>query len=768
MDTSVFTTVRLGKSSVSDIKALNATPSGLVMTPLLLNVVCTQVPAECAVDNYVFIWLGSDNNKGAATEWKQGFKAFGQITALNRGTSWNDNTTTTIRVLFVFSDAITRLDLLKLAPEEYYYCSSAPIIGLDDHSNQTIRMFETRSDRCDINAFFRALDIVSPGFKKDILTAVPSLETLFSFVSHKSIVKGNNSQINGQQVVYYGAPGTGKSYTLNQDTKGADIIRTTFHPDSDYSSFVGAYKPVEVSVQKTYLTYDSAMKRAIEVPVYDMMGKTEVQEKKITYKFVQQAFLKAYIKAWKKISTTTPKASNPSENSIAITYPGTKATITIVSIDDQQLTLRKIEKFNKTIVESSWNKLWGSGVFKYPHGTRPGTSIQDAIAIWIYENSSKVKTDFSAGWDFLLDCCRQNKTVDTKPGSQTYTISSIDGVQDSVNITSYQPKMKENVRWLFLGGKKPRGVEKGIVDKLKEYSPKDFNDAWLKLVNAVSQMPASNPTSGQSSTENSLYLIIEEINRGDCAQVFGDIFQLLDRNEKGFSSYPIEADSDIQRELKNEFAQLTIPQEVDSLYADPVGNPINYYWEENGIQRRGTTSDAIKEGRILVIPSNLYIYATMNTSDQSLFPMDSAFKRRWEWKYFPIMNEGKNYKVVVDKTHQYDWWETIDTLNRKIYNVSKSADKQLGYWFAKPREGTRIDAKSFVSKVIFYLWNDVFKDYGFDSNNAFSHDVQFGNFFKSDGEINVDTVIKFIEKNSINNEIKQEDTPETGIANSEP
>ena len=562
------------------------------------------------------------------------------------------------------------------------------------------------------------------------------------------------------QVIYYGAPGTGKSFSLNQDTKGAEVIRTTFHPDSDYSSFVGGYKPVEISVQKTYIAYDSATKKAIEIPVYDMKSNTEAQERKITYKFVQQAFLKAYIRAWKKISRINPQSASSAEKGLDITYSGNKATITIVAVDNQQLTLRKIEKFSKKIVESSWNKLWRSGVFQYPHGSRPGTSIQDAVAIWIYENGSNVKTAFSVGWDSLLDCCRQNKTVDTKPGSQTYTISSMDGVQDSVIITSFQPKKKENVREMFSGSKKPRGIEKGIIEKLKEYNQRDFNDAWKKLVEAVSQKPVSNPTSEQSSTDNTLYLIIEEINRGDCAQVFGDIFQLLDRNEKGFSSYPIEADSDIQRELKNEFEQFIIPQEIDLLYLDQAGKPLYYSWEDNGKQWRGTTSEAIKEGRILVIPSNLFIYASMNTSDQSLFPMDSAFKRRWEWRYFPIKDGKKDFKILIDGAHQYDWWKTIEILNKKIYNVSKSADKQLGYWFAKAKDGsTTIDAKVFVSKVIFYLWNDVFKDYGFDSNNAFSQSLQFGDFFTIDGDINIQTIIEFMSKNGIENEKNQTQAP---------
>ena len=130
------------------------------------------------------------------------------------------------------------------------------------------------------------------------------------------------------------------------------------------------------------------------------------------------------------------------------------------------------------------------------------------------------------------------------------------------------------------------------------------------------------------------------------------------------------------------------------------------------------------------------------------------------------MDEGMYFKVVLDEKHQYDWWETIDALNKKIFRVSKSADKQLGYWFATPKDGTKfIDAKVFVSKVVFYLWNDVFKDYGFDSNNAFSQDIQFGDFFKSNGDINVDTVIKFMDKNQIKNEKEPDEATDTDTQN---
>jgi hypothetical protein len=202
--------------------------------------------------------------------------------------------------------------------------------------------------------------------------------------------------------------------------------------------------------------------------------------------------------------------------------------------------------------------------------------------------------------------------------------------------------------------------------------------------------------------EQAVYLVIEEINRGNCAQIFGDLFQLLDRKEDGVSEYPIKADQDMQDYLEEKFA-------------DCVGLPEN-----------------IKSGDELQLPSNLYIWATMNTSDQSLFPIDSAFKRRWDWEYMPIVDAGKKWKIVTEKK-EYDWWSFLEKINVVVGDLTSSEDKKLGYFFCKAVEGV-IDADKFVNKVIFYLWNDVVKDYDLSSVDAFKDvdgkSLTFEKFYK--------------------------------------
>lgn len=313
------------------------------------------------------------------------------------------------------------------------------------------------------------------------------------------------------QQIFYGAPGTGKSHTINEETKESDVIRTTFHPDTDYSTFVGAYKPTTALL-----------------PICDELGQpmkigaTTLHKEQIVYEFVAQSFLQAYINAWKK----------------------------------------------------------------YDEG-------------------------------------------------------------------------------------------------------------------------------------NKQYLVIEEINRGNCAQIFGDLFQLLDRNDKGFSDYPIKADADMKRQLQKAFKGLVIAQK----------DKINTLYKSKDIVSQ------VLDGDILLLPNNLYIWATMNTSDQSLFPIDSAFKRRWDWTYMPISSGGKDWTIEADGNN-YDWWQFLEKINEKIGSTTNSEDKKLGYFFCKAQDSV-ISAKTFVGKVIFYLWNDVFKDYEFGDaifNDEDGSKLSFDKFYTSEGK----------------------------------
>lgn len=357
----------------------------------------------------------------------------------------------------------------------------------------------------------------------------PESQIIRSQSNTKHIANHHHAKFPLQQI-YYGAPGTGKSYEINNFTKIYSTIRTTFHPDSDYSTFVGAYKPV---MQK--------------VDLRDLSGHIVegVQEDRIVYTFVKQAFLKAYLGAWQKYA---------------------------------------------------------------------------------------------------------------------------------------------------------KGGE----------------------------------------TAEPQFLVIEEINRGNCAQIFGDLFQLLDRSDNGFSTYPIEADSDLQNEIKKAFAEggeYAIENGLD------VDDAMDGYTSNYG----ETLSDDIKNGRVLLLPNNFYIWATMNTSDQSLFPIDSAFKRRWDWRYVKITDAGKAWKIKCG-TEYCDWWTFVEEINKKIAKETSSDDKKLGYFFCKAKDGV-ITADKFVSKVLFYLWNDVFKDGDislFKVSDEPEAEICFDAFYDSDNKVNIEAIRTFL------------------------
>ena len=404
----------------------------------------------------------------------------------------------------------------------------------------------------------------------------------------------------GLQIIFYGAPGTGKSDTIERKVQNKVHTRITFHPDSDYASFVGAYKPTMAS---------SGANQCLSKPIEDLAERLSVyynnpQLGKIGG--IQKFCLDYFSYVDKEIVSKLVKLAGISDNYV--------------------VEIKKYLDFRKMLLKQEGNKI-------------------------IYR-----------------------------------------------------------------------------------FTPQAFLKAYCA---AWKQMPEP------------YFLVIEEINRGNCAQIFGDLFQLLDRNNEGYSKYGIAADEDIRKFLSSDteigFGDLTNEQKL-------------FF-----------PKDSIWKGKELMLPPNLHIWATMNTSDQSLFPIDSAFKRRWEWKFIKIANGYKKDKVgnyIKDEESKkrplnwkieangQDWWEFIRQINKIISNITSSADKQLGYFFCKANEKGEITTETFVSKVLFYLWNDVFKDYGFEEASLFKfkkseedkeyEDLTFPDFYDEDGDIVLDVVKQFI------------------------
>lgn len=396
------------------------------------------------------------------------------------------------------------------------------------------------------------------------------------------------------QQIYYGAPGTGKSHIINEQVRNESVIRTTFHPDSDYSTFVGCYKPT--------------MKNSIA----EVISMTELKKKLFDFKLKGDA------------------------------YP--------------------CQRF----AAQYWNSL-------------------------INLSAKDIK-------EILSDC----------------------GFTEAFNV--------EIAKGISVGKEMSTNTEDRIVYEF-------VDQAFLK---AYIQAWKYHSVSNEEIKKQ--YLVIEEINRGNCAQIFGDLFQLLDRNSYGFSDYPIHADNDMKKQLSKAFKDLNISDESKAR--------INAYYKGN--------KDYVKqvlEGEILLLPDNFYIWATMNTSDQSLFPIDSAFKRRWDWQYMPISKGRENGKdmnwSIVANNNEYDWWSFLTKINEQIGSTTNSEDKKLGFFFCKALNG-KISTETFVGKVIFYLWNDVFKDFGFDNaifNDEDGSTLSFDKFYSTEnGKVIVckDKVEKFL------------------------
>ena len=371
------------------------------------------------------------------------------------------------------------------------------------------------------------------------------------------------------QQILFGAPGTGKSHTINSDANITEqnSIRTTFHPDSDYSTFVGCYKPTKKEQSKGVLT-----------PLNDL-----------------------------------------------------------ISISKEQSTTEQRVKF----------------ISKYAE------SIKAAAKENGLSDNRIIRDTNYFGWN-----------------SDTYLMNFLNEILE----------------------------ERAKIDDSEityDFTPQAFTNAYV---------------AAWKDLDNPFYLIIEEINRGNCAQIFGDIFQLLDRDEHGYSSYKTTPDQDLANYIREQFTDTDIDD------AD------------------------VKSGKKMQLPPNLHIWATMNTSDQSLFPIDSAFKRRWDWRYIPIDYTDRGHFIACGDT-QYSWADFLQKVNDRVESVTQSEDKKLGYWFmGNGAEQKEITIDRFVSKVVFYLWNDVFKDFGKSGNTIFKDSfAKFHLFFDFSGKPKVDVVKAFLD-----------------------
>ena len=372
--------------------------------------------------------------------------------------------------------------------------------------------------------------------------------------------------------IVFGAPGTGKSFKINEDRKkllglraDEDYERVTFHPDYSYANFVGTYKPVmKQNSNQTNLDPDTSFilsvledKTLTDQQKYDQLYGTFNNNQQLT----NLPILMGLICGTEKINTRLADGS--------------------ASADNNQIEFQEGKTLSKFIKPANMNESNSSGGISYEYV--PG------------------------------------------PFMRMY-VKAMKNVQDVTN---------------------------------------EFDDPRPFL------------------------LIIEEINRANVAAVFGEIFQLLDRNDDNVSEYPIQTSEDIRNYLAKELG----------------GNPSDY------AQIR--------------IPDNMFIWATMNSADQGVFPMDTAFKRRWDFTYLGIDDndsdiQGKVVKIKVGNTEKDIEWNSLrQAINEFLAKEKINEDKQLGPYFISRKitvpanGGNIIDTEAFnrvfKQKVIPYLFDDAAK-----------------------------------------------------------
>jgi hypothetical protein len=460
-----FFFVRLGRDSVEHIRAIDDVGR---FGPLenAVTTSCSQFPREASVGDYAFVWLGSDNDKGAPTAWKQGIRAFGLFRNIDRAEAWNSKSQFTLDLQVVLPESIDKDDLLEKANTLYVQFSGAPIVGLSSFRNSMVQRIAEDEAKQNVGALFLAIEVCQPGFSEQIIGRFPELSNRFQSYPSASTAPAESAAPEastaasptlegGYNLLVYGAPGTGKSRfaenVLSSFPARGQLVRTVFHPDTSHADFFGGLKPV----------------------------KTGIADAPITYDFIPGPFAKAYVAALK-------------------------------------------------------------------------------------------------------------------------------------------------------------GPEKIHV------------------------------------------LLIEELNRANAAGVFGEVFQLLDRDQTGRGEYEVEADSVSENFFKGQLGE-----------------------RFNGALR---------------MPANLVVLATMNSSDQGVQLLDSAFKRRWQFQYMPVDFNACPYRdsPVIYLGHRLSWGKFATTINKQLAEqVGCPEDRLIGPFFLSEYELT--DRERIASKLLLYLWEDVLRYRGRES-----------------------------------------------------
>lgn len=455
--------------------------------------------------------------------------------------------------------------------------------------------------------------------------------------------------------ILFGAPGTGKSYFLQKNSvifDNANVERVTFYPRYSYGQFVGMYKPV---------------------PSENGSG--------VTYKYVPGPFMRVYAKArkvdivkewYKKNKKTLLREYKKSCNDSA-----SKVNFFLFSTNPETVW-NLFEKIKYVGDEES---------FKATLETKTG----DIALVYVGNESflKKVNTEESNDKVSGIYAIARIITDLKSDGGEKTVWLRFDKIFNDKPFISYEEMLDEGDKKINV--QSPHKIEGALKSKIQDRIIKELMDdkGMFKDADVFKEE--------DFNKENHL-LIIEELNRANAASVFGDVFQLLDRDKEGKSSYSVTTSEEVRDYLAHEFYHKRF-EECDETQK--------------------------KECSSLCIPPNMYIWATMNSADQGVEVLDTAFKRRWDFEYIGINDSSddssddidfKDYNIPVNLNQTVNW----DKLRSKINDVLSDKcyvkeDKLLGpYFLSKPLlsldfnnyDNKNLFIEVFKSKVLMYLYED--------------------------------------------------------------
>lgn len=351
-----------------------------------------------------------------------------------------------------------------------------------------------------------------------------------------------------------------------------------------------------------------------------------------------------------------------------------------------------LEEIGKIFSGEFMNRVLGAVTVMIPTAVKFGESKEDAVNTiheemdMEEESSEEAKMEYRPYIEpeYYTGCSRKNKDTG-KIFAHNRIIFGAPGTGKSYKLNKEQDDLIseggecERVTFHsdysyahFVGTYKPVPTKNGIS---YEYVPGPFMRTYVKAI--------ENGRTGNKDDIKPYLLLIEEINRANVAAVFGEVFQLLDRDDRNVSQYSVKPSEDVKAYLAKELG----------------GKPDDY--------------------RELKIPDNMYIWSTMNSADQGVFPMDTAFKRRWDFEYIGINdNDSKIMDAYLvckkaEPAYKVRWNELRkainDTLSSRDYKINE--DKLMGPFFVSKKVMDDVDdfIEVFKSKVIMYLFEDAAK-----------------------------------------------------------